>query len=48
MLRMSVGKKKAALTVKIETVTLIGKGGQNLTRFVYYAYEIKSKIIYFS
>ena len=28
-------KKIKALTVKLETVTLIGKGGYNLTCFVY-------------
>ena len=28
-------RKMKALTVKMETVTLIGKGGQNVTCFVY-------------
>ena len=31
-----------ALAVKMETVTLIGKGTQNLTGFVYLVYEINS------
>jgi len=43
MLRVSVRKMKA-LTVKIETVTLIGRGRQNLTCFVYLVYTISSKI----
>ena len=34
MLRVSVRKMKA-LTMKVETVTLIGKGRQNLTGLVY-------------
>ena len=34
MLGVSVRKMKA-LTVKMETVTLIGKGRQNVTCFVY-------------
>jgi hypothetical protein len=29
---------------EMETVTLIGKGTNNLTCLVYYAYKIKSKI----
>jgi len=33
-----------ALTVQVETVTLIGKGTQNLTCFVYLVYEINSNI----
>jgi hypothetical protein len=33
-----------ALTVKVGTVTLIGKGRQNLTWCVYYVYEINKKI----
>jgi hypothetical protein len=37
-----------ALTVKMETVTLTGKGGQNLTCFVNYVYEINSKIFFLS
>jgi len=34
LLRVSVRKMKA-LTVKMETVILISKGTENLTRFVY-------------
>ena len=33
-----------ALTVKVETVTLIGKRTQNLTCFVYQVYENNSRI----
>ena len=43
MLGVSVSKMKA-LTVKVETVTLTGKGAQNVTCFVYWVCEIKSKI----
>jgi hypothetical protein len=44
---LSVGvRKMKALTVKVETVTLIGKGRQNLICFVYYVYEIKSKMFF--
>ena len=32
------------LTMKMETVTLTGKGAQNLTCSVYQVYEINSKI----
>ena len=35
--------KMKALTVKMETGTLIGKGRKNLTCFVYNMYKIKSK-----
>ena len=42
----SVSKMKAPI-FKIETVTLIGKGTQNLTRFVYQVCEINSKIFRF-
>ena len=37
-------RKMKALTVKMETVTLVGKVRWNLTCFVYYMYAIKSKI----
>ena len=47
MLGVSVRKMKA-LTVKMETVTLIGKGRQNLTFSVYSVYEINSKILFLS
>jgi hypothetical protein len=43
MFRTTVRKMKA-LIAKMERVTLIGRGRQNLTRLVYYVYEIKSKI----
>jgi hypothetical protein len=33
-----------ALTVKMEPVTLIGKGRQDLTCFMYSVYDINSKI----
>jgi hypothetical protein len=33
-------RKMKALTVKMETVTLIGKGRQSLTCFVYYMYAM--------
>jgi hypothetical protein len=45
LLGVSVRQMKA-LTVKMETVTLIGKSRLNLTRFVYKAYAIYS--IHFS
>jgi hypothetical protein len=45
MLGVSVSKMKV-LTVKMETVTLIGKGRQNVTRFVYCVYAIDSKIFF--
>jgi hypothetical protein len=35
-----------AMTVKMETVTLIGKGTENLTCFVYLVYVINSKIFF--
>ena len=35
-----------ALTVKMETVTLTGKGRQNLTRFVYQVSAINNKIFF--
>jgi len=41
MLGVSVGKMKA-VTVRMETVTLTGKGRYNLTRFVYQLYVINS------
>jgi hypothetical protein len=40
-------EKMQALTVKIETVTLIGKGRQYLTCFEYEVYEIIGKIFFF-
>ena len=40
---MSVRKMKAP-TVKMETVTLIAKGRQKLTYFVYYKYETNSNL----
>jgi hypothetical protein len=45
MLGVSVRKMKA-LTVKMETVTLIGEGEQNLTCFVYEVYAINSKLFF--
>jgi hypothetical protein len=36
------------LTVKMETVTLTGKGRQDVTCFVYSAYEINSKLLFLS
>ena len=39
-------RKMKALIVKMETVTLIGKGRLNLTCFVYYVYEINSKLFF--
>jgi hypothetical protein len=35
-----------ALTVEMETVTLIGRGRQNLTHFVYSLYTVSSKIFF--
>jgi len=35
MRMLAVSVRKKALTVKMETVTLIGKSRQNLTLFVY-------------
>jgi hypothetical protein len=45
ILGVGVGKTKAP-TVKMEPVTLIGKGRQNLTCSVYYEYEINNKIFF--
>jgi hypothetical protein len=44
---MSMRKMKA-LTVKMETVTLTGKGRYDLTCFIYSVYEINSKIFFLS
>jgi hypothetical protein len=41
--RVSV-REMEGLTVKMETVTLIGKGRKNLTCFVREVYEIKVKV----
>ena len=41
-------RKKKAPIFKIETVTLIGKGTQNVTCFVYQVFEITSKIFLLS
>jgi predicted RNA-binding protein with TRAM domain len=38
-------RKVKELTVKMETVTLIGKGRQNVTRFVSCVYAIDSKML---
>jgi hypothetical protein len=46
MFGVSVRKMKA-LTVKMETVTLIDKGRQNLTCLVYGVNEINNIIFYF-
>jgi hypothetical protein len=46
MFGVSVRKLKA-LTVKMETVTLIDKGRQNLTCLVYGVYEFNNTIFYF-
>jgi len=45
MLGVSVRKMKG-LTVKTETVTLIGKGRYDVTCFVYKVFEINSKIFF--
>jgi len=37
-----------ALPVKMGTVKLIGKGRYNVTRFVYYVYEINRKMFFLS
>ena len=37
-------RKMKALTVKLETVTLIGKGRWNMTCSVYLVYEINSRV----
>jgi hypothetical protein len=47
MLGVNVRKMKA-LTVKMETVTLIDKGRQNLTCLVYGVYEINNTIFILS
>jgi hypothetical protein len=39
-------RKTKALTVTMQTVTLFGKGRQNLTKCMYYTYEINSKTYY--
>jgi len=43
MLGVSVRRMKTP-TVKMETVTLMGKGAMNLTCFVHQVYKINSKI----
>jgi hypothetical protein len=45
MLEVSVRIMKA-WAVTMETVTLIGKGGDNLTGFMYYLFEINSEIFF--
>jgi hypothetical protein len=40
-------RRMKALTVQMETVTLIDKGTLNLTYFVYYVHEIHSTILFF-
>lgn len=37
-----------ATTNQMETVTLVGKGSWNLTRFAYHLHAIYSKLIFFS
>jgi hypothetical protein len=39
-------RKMKALTVKMETASLIGKGRYYMTFFVYEAYKINSKIFF--
>jgi hypothetical protein len=39
-------REEGEMSVDMETVTLIGKGRQNLTCFVYQVYEIYSKILH--
>jgi hypothetical protein len=39
-------RKMKAMTVKMETVSLIGKGRHYMTCFVYEVYEINSKIFF--
>jgi hypothetical protein len=46
MLGVSARKMKAPI-FKIEMGTLIGKGTQNMTCFVYQVYEVNSKIFQF-
>jgi hypothetical protein len=38
-------RRMKALTVQMETVTLIGKGTLNMTYFVYYVHKIHSTIL---
>jgi hypothetical protein len=45
MLGVSVRKMKA-LTVKLETVTVVGRGRQNQRHFVYLVYTVSSKIFF--
>ena len=40
-------RKIKALTVKMETVSLTGKGRYHMTCFVYEVYKINSKIFFF-
>jgi hypothetical protein len=47
MLRVNVRQMKA-LSVKMETVKLIGKGRYNVTCFVYYMYEMNHKMCFLS
>ena len=39
-------RKMKALTVKMETVTVVGRGRQNQRRFVYFVYTVSSKIFF--
>ena len=39
-------RKMKVLTVKMETVTVVGRGRQNQRRFVYLVYTINSKIFF--
>jgi hypothetical protein len=39
-------RKVRALTVKMETVTLIATGRENLTRFMYSVYDVNNKIFF--
>ena len=45
ILGVSVRNMKA-LTVKMETVTVVGRGTQNLRRFVYLVYTVSSKLFF--
>jgi len=45
MLGVSLRRMKA-LTVQMDTVTVIGKGTPNLTYFMYYVHEIQSTILF--
>jgi len=47
ILGVSVRNMKA-LNVKMETVTVVGRGTQNLRHFVYLVYTVTSKIFFFS